>query len=569
MRETVTLFKYVWKISSKRTVATSDTRSPRTVSRTLRPGLSYSDDLFIYTRGRFVCDEKGEMLQRQVRFNVNELARCAAEAIGARSCVTIEKHPDGMYNKSMLCTMDNGSQVVAKVPNPNAGRQHYTTASEVATMDFARNNLGTPIPRVLSWSSKAQENPVGAEYIIMEKVAGTELEQFWPNMAIKDRFTIVKTIAGFQKAWTSVSFKKFGSLYYSNDLDATTEGEELYVDANGVGITDKKFAIGPSTGRESTDNGRATINFDRGPWRSLEAYHTAIGHREVACISQLPHLPKSPITLCGPGTYQPTRERKLRALDCYLKLIRFLLPTDPAISSAHLWHGDLHVANIFVDPSEPTKVVGLIDWQSTEISPLYFQARQPQIIDYDGPSVYGLERPQPPSNMERLEESAKKKAESLYLQQSLCSLYNTLTHGRNPRLYAALQFQQTTSYLLLLLARNLLIDGEASYLMQVAELDKTWDALPGAKDSIYPFSFSTKEREEIEAEVEGVVRGMEAMRLIRDSMGELFPEQGIVKPDQYEETLHALAQLKDQIIEKFANTEQEREVWQMMWPFGA
>lgn len=76
------------------------------------------------------------MSQRYVRFNVNELARCAAEAVGARSCVGISKYPDGMYNKSMLLTMDNGSRVVAKVPNPNAGLPHFTTASEVATMDF-------------------------------------------------------------------------------------------------------------------------------------------------------------------------------------------------------------------------------------------------------------------------------------------------------------------------------------------------------------------------------------------------------------------------------------------------
>jgi hypothetical protein len=32
--------------------------------------------------------------------------------------------------------MDDGRQVVAKIPNPNAGRPHFTTASEVATMDF-------------------------------------------------------------------------------------------------------------------------------------------------------------------------------------------------------------------------------------------------------------------------------------------------------------------------------------------------------------------------------------------------------------------------------------------------
>ncbi|KAF2463766.1 uncharacterized protein BDR25DRAFT_244807 [Lindgomyces ingoldianus] len=508
------------------------------------------------------------MSQRQVRFNVNELVRCAAEAIGAKSCVRIEKYPDGMYNKSMLLTMDNGSHVVAKVPNPNAGIPHFTTASEVATMDFARNALGTPVPRVLAWNSMAQENPVGAEYIIMEKVQGIELERVWPGMSIKDKLTVVKAIAGFQKAWTSVSFKKFGGLYYAKDLDKSTEHKPLYVDANGVDIVDEKFAVGPSTGRESIDNRRATIKFDRGPWNSLEEYHNAIGHREIACVSQLPHLPKSPITLCGPGTYEPTRGRKLKALHCYLKLIRFLLPVDRTISSAHLWHGDLHVANIFVNPSEPTEVVGLIDWQSTELSPLYFHARQPHILDYDGPPVSNLERPQLPKDIEKLEATAKKQAETLYLQQSLCSLYNTLIHYKNPQLYAALEFQQTTSYLLLLLARNLLIDGEASYLLQVAELEATWVALPGAKGSTYPFSFSLKEREEIEAEVEGVVRGMEAMRSIWENIGGLFPEQGIVRSDQYKETLNTLAQMKDKVIKKFASTEQERDVWQKMWPFG-
>lgn len=67
---------------------------------------------------------------------MNEHARVAADAIGATQCVSIKKYPDGMYNKAFLMSMDNGREVVAKVPNPNAGVPHFTTASEVATMDF-------------------------------------------------------------------------------------------------------------------------------------------------------------------------------------------------------------------------------------------------------------------------------------------------------------------------------------------------------------------------------------------------------------------------------------------------
>jgi len=138
-------------------------------------------------------------------------------------------------------------------------------ADALTDIPQARNVLGTPVPRVFAWSSKARENPVGAEYIIMEKVPGIELERVWPSMRIGDRLTLIKAIAGFQNAWTSVSFKKFGGLYYAKDLEERTGNEPLYIDANGNDITDAKFAIGPSTGRESIDNGRASINFDRGP----------------------------------------------------------------------------------------------------------------------------------------------------------------------------------------------------------------------------------------------------------------------------------------------------------------
>lgn len=80
------------------------------------------------------------MSQRYVHFNVHELARLAAVAVGSKSCISMEKYPDGMYNKALLLTMEDGTQVVAKIPNPNAGQPHFTTASEVATMEFVRHH---------------------------------------------------------------------------------------------------------------------------------------------------------------------------------------------------------------------------------------------------------------------------------------------------------------------------------------------------------------------------------------------------------------------------------------------
>jgi hypothetical protein len=107
-------------------------------SRSFHTDWNTNNDFFRYTRGRFVSNESHEMATRHVEFDMNQLAKRAAESVGLTptQCVQIEKFPDGMFNKTFLFTMQEGTQVVGKVPNPNAGRTHYTTASEVATMDF-------------------------------------------------------------------------------------------------------------------------------------------------------------------------------------------------------------------------------------------------------------------------------------------------------------------------------------------------------------------------------------------------------------------------------------------------
>ena len=50
--------------------------------------------------------------------------------------VKLLKCTEGQYNKTFLMTMDNGAEVLARIPNPNAGPAFYMTASEVATWHF-------------------------------------------------------------------------------------------------------------------------------------------------------------------------------------------------------------------------------------------------------------------------------------------------------------------------------------------------------------------------------------------------------------------------------------------------
>ena len=89
-----------------------------------------------FTSGRWLWNEREQLACRYVKFNLSTLLQLAASAIGSRSCTQVLKISAGQYNKVFLITVDDGREIIAKLPNPNAGRPNFTTASEVATMDF-------------------------------------------------------------------------------------------------------------------------------------------------------------------------------------------------------------------------------------------------------------------------------------------------------------------------------------------------------------------------------------------------------------------------------------------------
>ncbi|KAG6219886.1 hypothetical protein E4U26_007046 [Claviceps purpurea] len=520
-----------------------------------------------------------EITQRPCEFNVSELAQHAARVVRADRCVNIKEFPDGVYNRTLLLSMDNGKDVVAKILIPDAGRPHFTIASEVATMKFAREVLCTDLPEVYDWSSNPQDTPVSAEFILMEKLDGVQLQEVWPEMTLKDRLEVVKAVAAYQKSWASVSFEQFGSLYFAEDVkekrilaleqfgSSSSHFVEdvkeksipalVYTDEKGKRVEDSRFVIGPSTSREMFDNGRGDIGFNRGPWSSLKEYHAAIGHRETACVQHLPHLPTPSEWPHAPGLYVPAREKKIAALRSYLKLLKYLLPADESLGSSHLWHNELHARNIFVDPGNRTRIVGLIGWQSTELSPSYFHARQPSFIDHKGPNLHGLERPIRPSDYHDLEGDAKKAADSLYRDQALCSMYRALLHHNIPKVFECLEFQKSTSWSLLSQARNLLVEGELTYLATACELEKEWETLPGTQGVAFPLRLSTTQRQAIEKDVERATLSMEALRRVKVKYREIFPENEIVAHDDMKDKLDAFDRATYEILSQVETIKSE------------
>ena len=119
-----------------------------------------------------------------------------------------------------------------------------------------------------AWNSKAAENPVGAEFIIMEEARGVPLSHKWPAIHGDDKLKLIEKIVEIESTLVSTSFRDFGSLYYTKDLEHPARKDVLYTNTTGRPTVNAQFSIGPTTDRKFFDDDRANIDFDRGPCES-------------------------------------------------------------------------------------------------------------------------------------------------------------------------------------------------------------------------------------------------------------------------------------------------------------
>ena len=121
------------------------------------------------------------------------------------------------------------------------------------------------MPRVYSWNSHAKSHPVGAEFIIMDKIEGVPLSQVWSTLKLPQKLQALLAMTHLQKRWLSVSFSHYGSLYYAGDVQPLV-GNHYVKDSKTV--RDSEFVIGPATGRDWFDASRSILDIDKGPCTS-------------------------------------------------------------------------------------------------------------------------------------------------------------------------------------------------------------------------------------------------------------------------------------------------------------
>ena len=151
--------------------------------------------------------------------------------------------------------------MVARIPYRATVPKRLAVASEVATLDILRRN-GIPVPTVLGYSAN-HANPIGAEYILLEKLEGQPLSQVWFSMDNKARVKTMKQIVAAEKKFMHIAIPASGSLYYRRDLEQTQFGISLPGQSD-VSAADQ-IVVGPTAQYAWWYQERESLEVDRGP----------------------------------------------------------------------------------------------------------------------------------------------------------------------------------------------------------------------------------------------------------------------------------------------------------------
>jgi hypothetical protein len=154
--------------------------------------------------------------------------------------------------------MKDGEELITQLPYPNAFPCRLTVASEVATLRLVKVH-GLPVPNVLDYST-TKENPVGAEYIIMDKAYGEELGDRWFSLPDLERAKLIGRLSKIEEVLFSIPLPASGSIFYRKDLDPSVPVED---------IPETEFRVGPSVEQRWWQDRRDQIPIFRGPCKSI------------------------------------------------------------------------------------------------------------------------------------------------------------------------------------------------------------------------------------------------------------------------------------------------------------
>jgi len=522
-------------------------------------------------------NESRRLSERYMEFNVAELKRTVIQAVDRceDDIQSFCKLAEGGFNRTFEITMKDSLQIIARLPYPSTLPKRYAVASEVATMDLIRS-YGLPVPRIYGYST-TPNNPVGSEYIIMEKTVGKEVGHTWYDLSVKERKSITLEVAKLEAILFSIPLPAFGSVYYKRDLAATDQSIDI--------PAHEGFCIGPDVALGWWYDRRDTLSIDRGPCKLIlvrisdlltvpavvdpDQLMEAGARKELIWTRQFgrTRFPFSCHHREFLGYRKSSPDDHIKHLEMYLQVSSHLIPKPQSLLRPTIRHPDLQPHNIFV--SDDFRIVGLIDWQHCSILPLFLQAGVPKYWQNPSDEPVVVEKPSLPPNYEQLSEAEQSRAMHEYRQRQLHLLYLGYTTRFNPShmdayLTKGLSFKRRIS-------EHASAPWEGDNTTLKADLIlavQNWEELTGFDDHeqtpVCPISFPKEEVEEC-LRVDLLLKEVDAqMESVRESIG--IGSDGWVPTEEYNGAVEKNKFIRQQVID-CAENDVERQLSLTHYPF--
>jgi len=294
--------------------------------------------------------------------------------------IDIEFLAEGAFNKTYTATLATRSHCqsyIVRVSLPVDA--YYKMASEVATIKYLRTQTSIPIPEVFAWDA-GYENPIGYEWMLMERVAGLPLREVWypenktgsVDWDIKQR--TVEAIAESVAQMWRLKFPVGGSLYLADGIGVPgtvyndlTRSEPIFVTVGRVVALEFFW-----------ENHLQLTGIERGPFRSSGPWLESRLRFVIADAERLMNQAQIGKSELEQAVFMKmAADRLLRQLPDFFPLPQAQGNT-PHESFA-LSHPDLTGHNILVDPSGA--LVSIIDWECTNALPTWAACQIPYLLD--------------------------------------------------------------------------------------------------------------------------------------------------------------------------------------------
>ncbi|KAI0846652.1 kinase-like domain-containing protein [Daldinia vernicosa] len=277
----------------------------------------------------------------------------------------VQHYWNGVYSKIYRVSYDE-IRLVLKISLPVCPKS--MTESEVATLQWIKENTHLPVPKVRHYDS-SRDNPIGFEWILMDYIDGIPLSQCWESITQGSKERIVKQIAEYAAISFTRQFRGIGNIYPSESHQSNIQPRVGEMASMAMPF---RTAFKWTKCRLRLISAELRLRLDE----VIDEDHRKTISSMLNLVDRLRELEDKFFIAPRPPNDseqqvyedESTDEEDIEVIDNGNK------PCEPTM----LWHDDISLDNILVD--ENGILVGIIGWSCVSCLPLYEACQLPAFL---------------------------------------------------------------------------------------------------------------------------------------------------------------------------------------------